>query len=304
MNNSLHETPSEIIHLLASELAEISAQAAQSVAGYLRAAARTTPGYSLKSSKHDPVTIHDRHVEQSLQTFLGAAIPGSRILGEEEGEKVLNPHSQPGNAKAVAALGERVRWIVDPIDGTANFAAGLTYFGTSIGVELDGRIVAGAISVPCNHEIFVADSREAWHVDARGNKTFLHATGADSEATALLSCYYPKPYFWEKHPEIAMRHEVALQEAYFVHRTLGAGAVDLAMVAAGWVGAAVGMAFKPWDVAAGIHLVRVAGGSVLNLDYHTDLPDGLRPVVVAAGSGFTPETAQQVIREALAAEGA
>ncbi len=295
--------PQETIEILANELAEIACQAVLSVADYLRLAARTTPGYSTKSNQHDPVTIHDRHVEHLLQQFLGTTIPGSRILGEEEGEKILNPTSSSRptltNTAGVTGLGQRVRWIVDPIDGTANFAAGLTYFGTSIGVELDGRIVAGAISVPCNREVFVANATEAWYIDEAGQKTFLHADGATAEANALISCYYPKTYFWEKYPQMALRHDLDLHRAYFVNRTLGAGAIDLALVAAGWVGVAVGISFKPWDVAAGIHLVRVAGGTVLNLNYKTNLPDGLRPVVVASGANFQAETAERITLEAI-----
>ena len=293
-------------------LAELAATATSLVAPYLRSVARSAPEVGLKQDIHDPVTVHDQRTEAIIRWFLAKSAPGSTVLGEEMGEE-LDPElvgdiSEYVQAPAVALseqvieviapLSNRVRWIVDPIDGTANFASGLTYFGTSIGVELDGEVVAGAISVPFNYEIFVADDRHFWHEDERdGARKLLTSRGPTTETEALLATYYPGVHDLNANPDLSLVHEKTLMNAYSTVRRPGAGAVDLAMVAAGWIGVSMATALKPWDVAAGIHMVRVAGGSVLNLPMGTDLPDGLRPGVVASVSTLQATTAERVLRE-------
>ena len=293
-------------------LAELAAAATTLVAPYLRSVARSAPEVGLKQDIHDPVTVHDQRTEAIIRWFLAKFAPGSSVLGEEMGEE-LDPElvgdiSQYIQASAIALseqvidaiapLGDRVRWIVDPIDGTANFASGLTYFGTSIGVELDDEVVAGAISVPFNYEIFVADDQTFWHEDERdGSRLPLTSAGPTAETEALAACSYPGVHDLNANPDLSLIHEKTLMNAYSTVRRPGAGAVDLAMVAAGWIGVSMAAALKPWDVAAGIHMVRVAGGHVLNLPMGTDLPDGLRPGVVASVGTLRASTAEGILRE-------
>lgn len=290
--------PSAPTHKLASELAEWASQAVTSVAGYLRAAARTVPAYTTKSSHHDPVTVHDRAVESALHQFFEAAVPGSRVLGEEMGERTLPALVGQPLGESARYLGDRVRWIIDPIDGTANFASGSTYFGTSVAAELDGKVVAAAISIPYTEEVFVANSLEAWHVDRHQQVTQLHSTGPLAESQAVLFAYYPSIHAWNAAPQEALRQHRALTDAYMVLRRPGAAALDLAMVAAEWAGAILGTTFGPWDVAAGIHLVKVAGGHVINVPMGSQLPDGLRPGVLATVRSLDAPVARRVIREA------
>lgn len=309
-----------VAHQIATDLAEVVSAGALLVAPYLRKVARSAPEVGLKQDIHDPVTIHDRHVEGMLRAFLGAAVPGSRVLGEEMGEDVSPPEGPEFQECAEAAdtlpssvrervggLGNRVRWIVDPIDGTANFASGLTYFGTSIAAELDGAVVAGAISVPFNYELFVADATNAWHFnESTGTRAPLRSEGPTRESEALIATYYPGHYSLTRRPELTLAHERDLMTHYSTVRRPGAGALDLAMVAAGWIGVSMGVRFKPWDVAAGIQMVKVAGGNVLNLKMGTEEPEGLRPGIVASVGTLRATTAERILREleeALAAEG-
>lgn len=307
-------TPDDEAAATAHDLATLARAAATAVAPYLRSVARTVTTFETKADVHDPVTVHDRRVEEALHALLAHMVPGSRVLGEETGEHVLPVEPQrlgagftdhfvvptspqvQGARRRRAALGERVRWIIDPIDGTANFAAGLAYFNTSVAAELDGRVVAGAISVPMGHEVFVADARRCWR-EGPGGTADLHADGPDREDRALLITYYPGRAMLTRHPARSLAHETLLVGAYQATRRPGAAALDLAMVAAGWCGAMLGTSFKPWDVAAGIHLVRVAGGRVLNLPLGTDLPDGLRPGIVASARQLDAGTAASVLRE-------
>ncbi len=303
-NRGMNTVPGSLEDL-ATQLAEICSAAALSVAPYLREVARTIPPYDTKSTMHDPVTVHDRAVELDLQNHLAQAIPGSLILGEEMGEQPLP--GTPGNIVGAdegaatppraSELGTRVRWIVDPIDGTANFAAGSTYFGTSVAAELDGDVVAGAITIPHTHELFAADATSAWHIDREGNRTELAATGATKESEALLVSYYPGTTALNEEPEQAVRLFSELCNAHMTVRRPGAAALDLAMTAAGWNGGLLATKLGPWDVAAGIHMVKVAGGKVINLPMGTDRRDGLRPGVLAALGSFEPVTAERILIE-------
>lgn len=291
------------------QCALVARAAALSVAPYLRSVARTVTSFDTKTDSHDPVTVHDRHVEGLLHGILGFFVPGSRVLGEEQGEVTLSPLAegtvlsgeaaalaQLGDAAEVHELGDRLRWIVDPIDGTANFACGMAYFGTSIAAELDGQIIAGAVSVPLLHEVFVANATRAWHEGPEGSRE-LRAQGPRSESEAVLISYYPTRKLLHDDPLAAANRERRLVEAYMATRRSGACALDLAHIAAGWLGAMIGTAFKPWDVAAGIHMVRVAGGTVVNLPLCTDLTDGYAPGVAASVGSFDAVTIEAVLRE-------
>ncbi len=299
---------------IAHDLATLAKAAGLAVAPYLRAVARTSTAVETKEDMHDPVTEHDRRVEGALHVLLGGMVPGSRVLGEETGEHVL-PADPPrvsatflehfalpmapevrGAMTRCAHLGVRVRWIIDPIDGTANFAAGLPWFNTSVAAELDDEIVAGAISAPMSREIFVADAERCWYESPEKTRS-LNAEGPSHEAEAVLISYHPGVGLLSAEPQLAVDHEARLARAYQTIRRPGAAALDLAMIAAGWCGAMMGISFKPWDVAAGLHLVKVAGGRVLNLPLDTDLPDGLRPAVLASAHDLDPVMARTVLEE-------
>lgn len=282
---------------LDNQLLHIAHEAARHVAPYLKSVARSAPDIETKRDIHDPVTEHDRRAEVMVRQFLSNAVPGCVFLGEEMGDLEPTPNAPNPFAGEATKLGDRVRFVIDPIDGTANFAAGLAYFCTSIAVELDGQVVAGVITVPMSGESFLADSNAAWHMDDQGHETPMLADGPSSEAEALIATYYPTLGALRKNPEEATRQMVELLSNYGTLRRPGAAALDLAHVAAGWVGVSMGTGFAPWDVAAGIHLVRVAGGTVTNLNMGTDLPDGLRPGVAASGANLDAKTATKVLYE-------
>ncbi len=296
---------------LDSSLLSIARAAAIHVGDYLRKVARSVDSVETKKDFHDPVTVHDKNVEMALHLILGSALPFSRVLGEETGAHVLSPIALPelpeGIAMpegeeweralgAVGALGERVRWIIDPIDGTANFAAGLPWFNTSIGVELDGCMVAGVVNAPLLGELFSADSRRAWVETSQGVRE-LDARGADEESKAVIITYYPGLSALATDPKKAVERERRIVSAFQSTRRYGAAALDLAYVAAGWIGAMMGTSFKPWDVAAGLHILTVAGGHVMNLEMGTGLGEGLRPGVVASNRGFLASSARAVLLE-------
>ena len=112
---------------LSAHLAEVAATAARAVEDDLRTAFRSGVEIGYKRDAHDPVTVHDKAAEATIREVLMAAVPDSTVVGEEGGSHGTG----------------RVRWYVDPIDGTANFARGLAFFCTSIGAVVDGQVVAG-----------------------------------------------------------------------------------------------------------------------------------------------------------------
>lgn len=282
---------------VATALATAATKASQEPSQYLQSAARTKPSYENKRNEHDPVTIHDKKVERMLHSYLAKTTPGARILGEEMGEQILgSPEHSPS---AISDLQSRLRWIVDPIDGTANFATGSTYFGTSVAAELDGKVVAGAIHIPYTEETFVADNTSAWHIDRQGKTEPLRSWGPVSEIQTSLACYYPGAGNLHKDLHQSAIHLRDLTDAYMCFRRPGAGALDLAMVAGGWLGAVIGVKFGPWDVAAGLHLIKIAGGKVLNFNVpgRESVADGLRPLVLAHPGSLDAKVATRIVKE-------
>lgn len=300
----------------------VAASAALNVAEYLRVVFRRPLEVFTKKNFHDPVTVHDRWVENRLYTLLGGAVPNSLLLGEETGEHQLSAHvliqaarhtgqndtltQTSGDAvfaeqlnqalQLVAKLGERVRWIVDPIDGTSNFASGINYFNTSIAAELDGQVVAGVVNAPIVRELFVADDQQAWLVEAE-RKTQIFARGATEESRAVLTGYFPYRDPDEQHSLRAWQRARELARSYATIHSPGSAALDLAHVAAGHTSVAIGTAMKPWDVAAGFHLVKVAGGKVITYEtaFNQDCPPHLRGIFVAQGRDLEAKVAQQAV---------
>ncbi|MEU8382408.1 inositol monophosphatase family protein, partial [Streptosporangium sp. NPDC048865] len=130
----------------AAELSAVAAEAARAVGDRLRGAFRSRPAVETKMDFHDPVTEHDRAAEEIIREVIGRRVPGSTIIGEEGGSE---------------GSGE-IRWYVDPIDGTANFAAGLPFFCVSVAAAVGDEVVAGVVYDPVRDDEFRADLGGAW----------------------------------------------------------------------------------------------------------------------------------------------
>lgn len=224
-----------------SLLREAAEEAAEQVGGLLREGFAAPGSAETKGDPHDLVTAYDRRAEARIRDRILHYFPDSRIVGEE------------GGSRGTGAL----TWYVDPIDGTSNFAGGVPFFCVSIGVELDGELVAGVVYDPLREDLFAADLNGA----AR-NGVPMASLGASIEALAVLATDYPDPRQEgvDNHgrPETEIFGE--LLHSFRTVRRLGSGALTLAYVAAGQLDATLGVNSKPWDVAAGIMLVTAAGG--------------------------------------------
>ena len=192
------------------------------------------------------VTAADQRAEEILREELEHARPGYGFLGEEGG-------AREGSDKTH-------RWIVDPLDGTLNFLHGIPHFAISIGLEREGTMVAGLVYNPVTDELFTAE---------RGKGAFLNDQRLRVAARkrlddAVVACALPHPSRGDV--ELTRSEHSTVQDRVAGLRRLGAAALDLAWVAAGRLDAYWERGLSPWDMAAGIALVREAGGFVTDLD--------------------------------------
>jgi myo-inositol-1(or 4)-monophosphatase len=199
---------------------------------------------TLKGDK-DLVTEVDRESERLIVGHLLKSFPDHCIVAEE-GEY---PH---GAAP--------FRWIIDPLDGTTNYAHGFPWFCVSIGLESAGEMVAGVIYNPLNDELFTA---------TKGGGAFLNGhrlqvSARSPLANTLLGTGFP--YDCASDPDNNFGSFITFQKAARGIRRAGAAALDLASVAAGRLDGFWELKLKPWDVAAGVLLVREAGGTVTTFD--------------------------------------
>jgi myo-inositol-1(or 4)-monophosphatase len=192
------------------------------------------------------VTAADRRAEEIVYEELAKARPAYGFLGEEGGIR--------------EGADKTHRWIVDPLDGTTNFLHGIPHFAVSIALERDGVIVAGLTYNPANDELFLAE---------RGKGAFLNNQRIRVAARrrlgeAIVACGLPH---YGRGDLRLSRHEIAAAQQNFAGlRRYGAASLDLAWVAAGRLDAYWERDLSPWDMAAGVLLVREAGGFVSDLE--------------------------------------
>jgi myo-inositol-1(or 4)-monophosphatase len=198
----------------------------------------------------DFVSRADIQAERTLRKELERTRPEYGFLGEEGGET-------KGDG--------RNRWIVDPLDGTNNFLHGVPHFAISIGLERDGEIVAGVIYQPISDELFWTEKGVGAYVDtpnARSRR--LRVSGRKDPARALVATGIPHIGRGD-HPAYLAKLARVMAGTSGVRRW-GAAALDLAFVAAGRYDAYFEFGLKSWDVAAGMLLVREAGGLIADTE--------------------------------------
>ena len=220
-----------------------------------------------KKGPSDFVSAADRRAEEVIFAELSRVRPGYGFLMEERG--------------VIEGSDRTHRWIVDPLDGTLNFLHGMPHYGISIGLERDGDLVAGVVYDLSRNEIFAAE---------RGRGAFLNdrriRVGARSRMDeAVIATGIP--YHGKTGHDVFAREIAAISDKVAGVRRFGSAALDLAWVAAGRFDAFWERGLQPWDIAAGIVLVREAGGFVRGLD-------GAEPThgdILAGNASLTPQFA-------------
>lgn len=209
----------------------------------------------------DFVSVADKKAEDIIYDRLTQARPGYGFLMEERG--------------VVEGTDRSHRWIVDPLDGTLNFLHGMPHFAVSIALEREGELVAGVIYNPATDEMFHAEKgRGAWLADRR-----LRVANRKHFDEAVIATGMP---FMGKTGHARFLKELHQIMPYTAGiRRMGSAALDLAWVAAGRYDGFWERNLKPWDIAAGIVLVKEAGGFVAEADGGEDI---LRTGNIAAGN--------------------
>lgn len=187
------------------------------------------------------VTDADKESERTIVSILRRRVPGAAVLAEEGGE-------QKGTTNG--------RFLVDPLDGTTNFAHGYPCFSVSIGFEQDGEIRAGVVYDPVHEELFVAEKGEGAFL----NGTKLQVSKTRELRHALLVTGFP--YDLRDDLEGSLRLFKRFLGATRAIRRDGSAALDLCYVAAGRLDGFWEEKLGPWDTAAGSIIVTEAGGSV------------------------------------------
>ena len=190
----------------------------------------------------DFVTVSDKKVEKILINELQEARPSYSILSEEIG--------QINNDKSF-------KWIIDPIDGTANFLHGIPHFAISIGLEHDNEIICGIVYDPIKDEMFVAE---------KGNGSYLNNQRMRvSSRSKLKDCivFTGGPRLESRNKELALEEYKKFSSKVLIPiRKLGGASLDMAYVAAGRCDGFWQRNLNYWDIAAGIILVKESGGFV------------------------------------------
>jgi myo-inositol-1(or 4)-monophosphatase len=223
---------------------------------------------STKSTDTDVVTAADREVERTVVAALRRARPHDAVLGEEYGAS---------GATAAEGTG-RVRWLLDPIDGTVNYLYGVPWYAVSLAAEVDGAVVAGVVHNVATGQVWTAAvGRGAWRDGAR-------LTG--SRQAVLGQALVGTGFGYDPARRIDQARVVAglIGQVRDIRR-LGAAALDLCLAAEGTLDAYFERGLQPWDYAAGGLIATEAGLRVAGLSGAAAGPEML---VAAPAALFAP----------------
>ena len=224
-----------------AELERLAVELAEGAAALVRRLGNDRPAVSSKSTATDLVTEVDRATEHWLLDELRSRRPDDAVLGEEGGDH---------------AGSSRVRWLVDPIDGTVNFVLGIPHYAVSVAAAVDGTVVAGAVSNPVSGETFRAHLGGGAYLGDR------RLTGPRD--VPLARAVVATGFGYDAAVRTRQVAAIApLLPRFGDIRRLGAASLDLCFLGAGRVDAYFEAALNPWDHAAG-GLVACESGCVVS----------------------------------------
>src|SRR5256884_6763445 len=258
------------------DLVDVAKTAAARAATYLRGLTPAAPSDWTEKGPHDFVTDADRAAEALIATTLTSGVPGSTVVGEE-----LSPGGFPRSGDVV--------WIVDPLDGTTNFLHRYPQYAVSIGCAVDGALCVGGIHhIPRERLDWGARGAGAWQGERR-----LRVSGLTEARHALVGTGFPfkdlprlRRYLDQLHAAIGATSGI---------RRAGSAALRLLPRAAGRREAFAALTPAPWDIAAGVVLIREASGVVTTL---TGEDDVLRHGSLVAGSPTMPPWLLDLLKSA------
>jgi len=219
--------------------------AALEAGSILRDGFGTTFKISSKKERHDLVTEFDIRSEQAIISHIKAQFPNHTFLAEESGESSSELTSD-----------STVRWIIDPLDGTVNFAHSIPIFAVSIAAEVNGKLSCGVIYQPLLDELFVAEKGNG----ARLNGKQIQVSSTPNLRESFLVTGFP--YSVSENTSTFVDNFHRFLKLGLPIRRLGSAALDLAYVSAGRFDGFWEIGLSPWDVAAGVLLIEEAGGKI------------------------------------------
>ncbi|MBU3678782.1 MAG: inositol monophosphatase [Candidatus Kapabacteria bacterium] len=227
--------------LNSKQLLESALEAAHLAGELLRLGFNSAKSISSKEGRHNLVTEFDLASETRIMEVLRHRTPGSTMLTEESGLH--------------AGSGDLV-WVIDPLDGTVNFAHGIPIFCVSIAAVVSGEIIAGVIHQPLTNETFTSVRGQG----SLANNRRMQVSETDSLSDSILVTGFP--YNVENNPLQCIDQFARIVGTGLPIRRLGSAALDLAYVADGRFDGYWEVALHPWDMAAGVLMVTEAGGMV------------------------------------------
>lgn len=228
---------------------------------------------SSKTGKNNLVTEYDHKAEKYIIDTISSKYPNHNFLAEESG-----------------ASGEiqddEIRWVIDPLDGTVNYAHNIPIFSVSIAAEQKGELLCGVVYNPIINELFHAEKGGGAYL----NNHKLRVSQNDDFFTSLLVTGFP--YNVNQNPCNCIDMFVSVIQSGIPVRRLGSAALDLAYVAAGRFDGFWEIQLYPWDVAAGTLLVQEAGGKVSQYDgKNFNISDNS---IIATNGGIHDTVIQQI----------
>ena len=232
-----------------SKITEIAVKCALEAGKMLREGFGTSFKISSKEGRNNLVTEYDNRSEELIINTIKSEIPEyeHRFLAEESG--------LTGNSDKNSII-----WIIDPLDGTVNFAHSIPIFSVSIAAEINKEILSGVIYHPLLDELFIAEKNKGAYL----NYQRIYVSKTNDFKTSILVTGFP--YNVDHNPCNCIDHFIKMIQNGIPIRRLGSAALDLAYVAAGRFDGFWEVELHPWDVAAGILLVNEAGGKVTKYD--------------------------------------
>ena len=245
-----------------SRLTLAAIDAALEAGEILRQGFGTSFKISSKEGKHNLVTEYDYKAETCIINALRQSVPGSRFLAEESGS---------------TGLEEELLWIIDPLDGTVNFAHHIPIFSVSIALEKKGEILSGVVYQPLNNELFVAEKGKGAFL----NGDPIRVSPIMTIEQSILATGFP--YNLSENPFHCIDHFIDIVKLGIPIRRLGSAAIDLAYTAAGNFEGFFEVGLSPWDCAAGVLLIEEAGGKVTHWDQKPFSVHSKKPIIATNG---------------------
>ncbi|MBM3207211.1 MAG: inositol monophosphatase [Chlamydiae bacterium] len=233
------------MNINSSSLITTAIEAALEAGNELRKGFDTSFDIQTKPGRHNLVTHYDKLAERLIISSIGKKFPDHSILAEESGAQKKN---------------EEITWVIDPLDGTVNFAHSIPNFCVSIAVAKGNDVICGVVYQPITQELFTAEKG----LGARLNGKHIKVSKTLEIKDAILATGFP--YNVEQNPLHCIDQVASILHMGLPIRRIGSAALDLCYTAAGRFDGYWECSLEPWDIAAGKLLVEEAGGTVTDYE--------------------------------------